>query len=257
MKLIAFTIVLDGEPFIERHLPVFQRLTIPWQWIVVEGAAGNTGDTAWCQPQEPRLSQDGTKEYLDSLVFSKSATILSSTYWRNKTAMCNAALACVKEPCVLMQIDADEIWTAEQLERIIDCFEQMPSLGSIQFACRYFVGPNLILDGRDCYGDYDYEWIRAWRFNPGDKFASHEPPLLCQYGSGGARMTKALSSELGLVFDHYPYVTSTQALYKEKFYGYHGLLGQWKALQEHQDFPVPLSRFFSHVSGDLPMVVKV
>jgi len=49
----------------------------------------------------------------------------------------------------------------------------------------------------------------------------------------------------------------TQALYKEKFYGYHGLLGQWKALQEHQDFPVPLSRFFSHVSGDLPMVVKV
>src|SRR5437868_11428633 len=146
MKLVVFTIVLDGEPFIEHHLPSVQELTIPWDWIVVEGAAGNTADTALCQPQEPRLSQDGTHEYL-SLLHGTIHHIWSEDLWPNKTYMCNAALACISEPCVLMQIDADEIWTAEQLEKIVGLFEENDRLESIKFACRYFVGPDLMLEG--------------------------------------------------------------------------------------------------------------
>lgn len=258
MKLVAFTIVLDGEPFIERHLPVFHQLTIPWQWIVVEGAAGNTADTAWCKEQEPRLSLDGTHEYL-SLLHGTIHHIWSEDLWLNKTDMCNAALACIHEPCVLMQIDADEIWTAEQLEKIVTLFEEHPTLAAARFACRYFVGPALLLQGEHCYGDFDNEWLRAWRFTPGDTFAAHEPPLLRQGSWPHERydsLQKDESRKLGLVFDHFPYVTEAQVAYKEKFYGYTGLLDQWKALQRNQEWPVPLSRFFAHVSGDLPLVVK-
>src|SRR5882724_7299244 len=100
MKLVVFTIVLDGEPFIERHLPVFQELTIPWRWIVVEGAAGNTADTSWCQPQEPRLSVDGTHEYLEIAVLNANVLLICCSTWKNKTEMCNAAVSKIKEPCV-------------------------------------------------------------------------------------------------------------------------------------------------------------
>lgn len=256
MKLVAFTIVLDGEPFIERHLPVFQQLSIPWRWIVVEGAAGNTADTAWCQPQEPRWSEDGTHEYLFS-IRDKRVEHWFSPAWANKTDMCNFALKGIKEPCVLMQIDADENWTAEQLEKIVQLFEDQHLLSSIMFACNYYVGPDLLLEGEHCYGDFDYEWLRAWLFHPGDVFLKHEPPVLAQFFGGGKRMSKEESRKLGLVFNHLPYAYEHQVRYKEKFYGYDGLLGQWKALQANKEWPVPLSRFFAHVKGELPKVIKV
>lgn len=257
MKLVAFTIVLDGMPFIERHLPVFQQLKIPWQWIVVEGAAGNTADTSWCKPQEMRLSKDGTHEYLCLL----HGTIhhLTADLWLNKTEMCNAALERIEEPCVLMQIDADELWTPYQLGKIVELFEEYPTLAAARFACRYFVGPDLMLEGEHCYGDYDDEWLRAWRFTPGDTFSTHEPPVLRHDHWPHDRydvLTKAESRKLGLVFNHFPYVTESQVAYKEKFYGYTGLMDQWKALQANQKWPVPLSRFFAHVSGELPRVVR-
>lgn len=70
--LTLFTIVLNGEPFIEWHLPVFRELSIPWQWRVVEGVAAPEHCTAWCRPLPDRwhrdfLSIDGTHEYLRAI----------------------------------------------------------------------------------------------------------------------------------------------------------------------------------------------
>src|SRR6266480_6716339 len=132
MKLVAFTVVLDGEPFIERHLPILQQLKIFWHWIVVEGASGNTADTSWCKPQEPRWSNDGTTEYLSS-IRHKRVEHGFRELWENKTEMCNFALAGITEPCVLMQIDADETWRADQLEKIVSLFDVYPSLAAIKF----------------------------------------------------------------------------------------------------------------------------
>jgi len=52
--------------------------------------------------------------------------------WENKTEMCNFALAGITEPCVLMQIDADETWRADQLEKIVSLFDVYPSLAAIK-----------------------------------------------------------------------------------------------------------------------------
>ena len=57
MRLNIVTIVLDGEPYIERHLPEFEKLDCEWHWFVVEGASDNTKDQSWCKKQQFRLSQ--------------------------------------------------------------------------------------------------------------------------------------------------------------------------------------------------------
>lgn len=254
MKLVILTIVLDGEPFIEWHLPIFKNLKHDWRWIVVHGASMNNDSTAWCYPQEPRLSVDGTTEYLHE-ISDLRVTLLEQPSWSSKDEMVNVALFEIHEPCILMEVDSDEIWSSEQLDLIVDLFDRFPTLSLAQFRCKYYVGPNLLLEGRNCYGDFDYEWIRAWRFQPGMTFKSHEPPIL--NGIDSTRLfSKDFTERSGLTFSHYAYATEAQVAYKEKFYGYHGLLNKWREMQKRTDFPFPLSWYFDHVKGELPLVVK-
>src|SRR4029077_15702799 len=96
MKLAIFTIVLDGRPFIEQHLPIFQQLNFDWKWVVIEGTAQNNVSTQWCQPQKPRLSKDGTTQYLRSIT-DKRVLYLHSTKWESKDAMVAAALTEIGE----------------------------------------------------------------------------------------------------------------------------------------------------------------
>lgn len=241
--LHIFSIVLDGRPFVEFHLPVFERLTVPWRWYVVEGAAMNTADTAWCEPQQPRLSIDGTHEFLMSIAGPR-VHVISAESWPNKTAMCNAALAVMDEPGILLQCDVDEIWSTEALERIVRLFDQRRDVGSMCFDCDYFVGPNLLATGENCWGHKQGEWLRAWRLTSTEmRFETHEPPVLS--GVAGHQMTRQETSAAGYRFRHMAWVTEKQVAYKASFYGeqYRDAVSQWKALQLNQDWPCHLNRF--------------
>src|SRR6185503_8916213 len=91
MKLVFLTIVLDGMPWVTRHWPEFERLDFDWQWHVVEGAAANTACTSWCAPIAPRLSNDGTTQYLDALASYDHRVILHrKELWQGKLDMVNA-----------------------------------------------------------------------------------------------------------------------------------------------------------------------
>lgn len=259
MKLVVFTIVLDGMPWITKHLPILQATNLDWRWVIVHGAAMNDGSTKWCRPQEPRLSNDGTEKYLHSLRNeihcdggNWSIDVIEHPNWRSKDDMVNAAVSQIQEPCVLMEIDSDEIWEPWQLEKIVELFDDLKDLSSIMFPCRYFVGKDLILEGHNCYGDYDYEWLRAWRFNSSMRFKSHEPPVL--NGDYGKRLGKDESRKLGLTFDHMAYATEAQVRYKEKWYGYDGLLEGWKRLQDTRGhslgYSVYLKDYFPHVKDN-------
>lgn len=243
--LSIFTIVLDGRPFIERHLPVFDALKIPWRWVIVEGAAQNTGCTAWCKPQDPRLSLDGTSEYLDTLKSHPNITVIQSPSWPGKLAMINAALAHMDFAAgVLMEIDADEIWTASQLEDIVTLFREHPYAGEMQFDCRYFVGADIVTVGENCYGNNPREWRRAWRWRRGATFSCHEPPV---FDHKGATLVNEVTRQFGLVFDHYAYATEAQVRYKQDFYGYPGAVEGWRRLQANTDWPVKLRDFLPWV----------
>jgi len=224
------TIVLDGMPFIAQHISVFNRLKVPWEWHIVEGAASNTHCTRWCKPQSGRLSQDGTTEYLDQIASHPRVHLYRKSLWDGKVEMVNHPLSIIFEECVLLEVDCDEFWTAGQIEALVKLFDSDKLRTHAMFWCRYFFGPHLVMNSRNCYANNPgQDWKRAWRFFPGDKFISHEPPQLT--GERVAFM-HADTEAAGLVFDHYGYATRAQVKFKESFYGYKGAVKSWEKLQK-------------------------
>lgn len=249
MKLHLFTIALDAMPFITTQLAMFNRLKCDWKWSVAEGAAMNIHDTAWCKPQPPRLSNDGTTEFLNSLRGHPRIRVVQNTSWRGKVEMVNACVAQFDEPGILMQVDADEIWLPDQLESVLHFFKAYPEIQSAKFFCRYFVGNNIIITSRNTYGNNtNYEWLRAWRYTPGMTYSRHEPPVL--NGATGLCATCEQTEEVGLVFDHYGYVNENQVAYKERFYGYRDAVKHWKRLQENKEWPVKLKNFLPWIKDE-------
>lgn len=260
MKLNIITIVLDGEPWIRRHLAEFEKLTdrgIDWKWHIREGAAANTHCTQWCKRQPPRFSIDGTHEYLTSpeIFRHNRIDIAGKLWWDGKVAMFNSAFERIIEPCILMQIDSDELWTADNIERTVQLFTSYPYAQRAYFRCNYYVGPDLITVGSDCYGNNPGEWLRAWRFRPGMMFDSHEPPVLA--GNRGEYVSREVTSDMGILFDHMAYATKKQVAYKEHFYGYRGAVQQWERLQKaNVSQPTLLKKYLPWVDGKA-MVVRV
>jgi len=247
MKLVIFTIVLDGEPYIERHLPIFEQLRLDWEWRIAEGAASNTHCTKWCRPQLPRLSRDGTAEYLTKISTHPRVKLFRKQFWDGKIEQCNTCISDINEPCILLQVDVDEIWRGDQLEGIVRLFESRPEAMRAFFWCRYFLGSRIVATSTDGYGNREGEWLRAFRFKPGMTFLCHEPPILS--GNKGVAVKRDETRALGLVFDHFAYALERQVAYKEQFYGYANAVKHWKRLQRNTKWPVNLKDFLPWV-GD-------
>jgi hypothetical protein len=243
--LYILTIVLDGMPWISSHLHQFERLSVPWHWIVAEGRADGILDTGWCKRLPGRLSNDGTTEYLDDLSYHPNVTRLSQDLWPGKTAMFNAMLDFCQKPGVLMQVDSDELWTSEQLERVVEMFRVNPANDCAYFPCDYRVGPNLRCVTENAYGNNPGEWLRAWRYTPGMQFVSHEPPRL---GSSPVNpIPRKHTASLGLKFFHPAYATEKQVALKEEYYNYPGAVSQWRVLQANTKWPAKLKDFLHWV----------
>lgn len=263
-----FTIVLNGEPYIRWHIEQLKQLPFPWVWHVVEGEAELIHDTAWCARNGGRiplrkrtewgLSVDGTTEYLSSiqgLVGDNGRVRINrkccGKRWQGKIEMVREPLKFINEPCLLWEIDADELWLAEQIVEVRQMFLDHPEKTAALFRCRYFVGKDLWITNVDCYGNYPTEWLRVWRYQPGDHWARHEPPELMRNGKDVGKLNPFTHNETaGIEFQHFAYATEKQLAFKEVFYGYKGALRQWKKLQARRDFPVLLGEYFAWVKDD-------
>ncbi|MCC5823302.1 MAG: FkbM family methyltransferase [Phycisphaerales bacterium] len=267
-----FTIVLNGSPFIERHIEQFRRTEGPWHWHIVEGVSELAHDTAWSLSRGGRIphdlhragrSIDGTSEYLDRLAaeFPDNVTVYRKPpgrFWDGKTEMVSAPLANIHEPCLLWQVDADEMWTAEQAEGVRRMFAEHPDATAAYYHCHYFVGPDKVITSANTYGNHtDYEWIRTWRFTPGCRWQAHEPPQLMKPTENGWRDLARLkpikhdeTAARGLVFQHFAYATEAQLRFKESYYGYADAVAQWRRLQDADAFPVMLKHYFAWVQDE-------
>jgi glycosyltransferase involved in cell wall biosynthesis len=263
-----FTIVLNGMPFMRQHIEVFRELRLDWHWHIIEGVAELTGDTAWSVKGGGRigshwhrnaLSIDGTTEYLDEVqsdyphritVYRKGEGI----FWKGKVDMVRAPLTSITEECLLWQIDADEIWAREQIETMAAAFRLHPGRTAAFFWCNYFVGQDKFISTRYGYSQNpQIEWLRVWRYKPGDHWMAHEPPTLTRLVNGDevdvgriAPFAHQETEAMGLIFNHYAYVNESQIAFKEDYYGYSGAVLQWQKLQE-ADLPVRLAAFFPWV----------
>jgi glycosyltransferase involved in cell wall biosynthesis len=250
-----FTIVLNGEPFIRYHETMLTKLPFRWHWHLIEGVAALRHDTAWSTATGGRVldeihrdgrSNDGTSDYLDELArrFPGQVTIHRKPpgeFWDGKREMVNAPLPHITEECLLWQVDADELWTVNQVVAMRAAFIAQPQRTAAYYWCWYFVGPDKVLSTRHNYAQNPaFEWLRSWRYCPGDRWAAHEPPTLVRPQPNGAApvdlariapFTQDETETLGCVFQHFAYVTEAQARFKESYYGYAGAVAQWRALQ--------------------------
>jgi hypothetical protein len=235
MKLHAFILALDAMPYIRHQVETFRTLTCDWHLHIIEGVADNVLDTSWCSKITPRLSRDGTTEFLHTLRSDPRISIYHRTLWPGKVSMCNTALATIKDECCLLQADADEFHTPQQLETISHLFDGN-TFDSARFYCRYFLGPDIIATGENCWSNQQGEWLRCWRFHPGQYFEKHEPPVL----RGGQRncIPRTITRAYGLVFDHFAYATRAQCMFKARYYGYTNLVEQWERLQANTEWPI-------------------
>ena len=261
-----FTIVLNGQPFIQHHIEQFRKLPFFWHWHIVEGVAALNHDTAWPRARggtvpaglhHGGLSIDGTTEYIDSLKaqFPDNITIYrppTGKFWDGKREMVNAPISHIADECLLWQVDADELWTVSQLIRTHALFLANPDKTAALFYCHFFVGPELVITSRDTYGNYSSrEWLRVWRYKPGDRWAAHEPPLLHRGDQDVGAINPFRHAEteaMGLVFQHFAYAIEAQLRFKESYYGYAGAVEQWRKLQRTNDFPQRLSNHFAWVA---------
>lgn len=245
--LNIFSIVLCGQPWIERHYAQFYKLPFDWRWTIVHGIADPVADTAWCQVVD-QVRDDGTREYIDGLATCDGRiTVIKQPRWPGKTAMCNAALATFTEPGFLFQVDADECWTTDQIRLFPALFSMYPTADCAQFMARVWVGPTRFVCTPGEWANRHYEWLRLWRWEPGKKFETHEPPAL-----EGQKVVvgKDHTARLGLVFDHYSYVLPEQITAKEKYYGEKWSVEAWKQLQGMHG-PVKLRDVLPFVDSDV------
>lgn len=202
----------------------------------MEGVADNVECTKWCNQISQRLSIDGTSEYIASIAaFDPRIHVLQKSKWNGKIEMANAPLKHLDQTCLLWMIDADEIWRAEQIEKMAEMFAADPSRNSAFFRCNYWVGRDLLITSKNTYGNQESgEWHRVWKVSPGNKFAAHEPPIMADFKLHPFAHDE---TELaGLRFEHYAYVTEAQVRFKQKFYGresgdYRNAVVEWKKLQ--------------------------
>ncbi len=245
-----FTIVLNGEPFIKQHLKQFLKLPFRWHWHIVEGVAELKHDTAWSLQLGGRisgelhsngLSNDGTTEYLDQLAQDHPDKISvyrkpNGQFWDGKLEMVSAPLANITEECLLWQVDADELWSAQNLTQMHEMFVNSPDKTAAYFHCDYFVGPNKYVCSLNTWATSPTDWIRVWRFAPGMVWAAHEPPILIDAIGQNVGMINTFSRDetksRGITFQHFAYSIEAQVRFKEVYYGYSNAVLHWRRLQE-------------------------
>ena len=249
-NLHIISIVLDAAPFLLTQLQTFNRLKCNWHWYIMEGVAEAIKDTAWCKTIPPRRSMDGTIQLLQDFEFHQRITVASSERWAGKVEMVNHPLTRPDlKAGVVMQIDMDEFWLPDQIETIVNLLATNQDRSHAMFWCRYFFGPANVQLDRNCYANNpNQEWRRAWNWNPGQLFATHEPPVMS--GDQSKFFSHEETEQLGLVFDHYGYVLQRQAAFKQLYYGYHDAPQQWRRLQVRKQNPVKLSDYLTWVPSD-------
>lgn len=273
LEIHFFTIVINGMPFIEQHIKTFKNLSIQWHWHIIEGVADLKNDTAWSVPNGGKIpkslhsngqSIDGTSAYIDQLkvLYPNQISIYRKPpgmFWNGKAEMVNAPLQFIKKEVILWQIDVDEFWTCEQIAVGHQMFKQDPSKYAAFYWCHYFVGPTLMLLSRHCYANNpNFEWLRTWRYKPGFRFLSHEPPTLAEQSYSGTIKPVTLrgtfsheeTESKGLIFQHFAYTVKSQLEFKESYYGYRDAVLNWERLQSHTHFPAKLKEFFTWVNDE-------
>lgn len=221
VKLSFGMIVLNGEPFIRYNLE--NLYPHAHEILIVEGAVVKFAHAATADGH----SIDKTVEIIRSFPDpeGKIRLIQREGFWTEKDQMSNAYMeVCTGE--YIWQVDVDEFYKSDDIEKIRELLMNDPNITRIDFKSIGFwrsfkarmMGATLIY-GAD-------EFVRLFVFKPGYRYITHRPPTLAnEHGQlfDHKRIVRANELESqGVVQYHYSYVFPEYVKDKAVYYSQMG-----------------------------------
>jgi hypothetical protein len=246
---IAFTIIYDGLHHLKHNDFASFMVKNFDHWIVIEGHARAGGSTSWCKNLgKPQRSTDGTHEFMMALCEQHTNVHYYSpgVYWKSKDAQVNEAILTAKlitNSCFLWQVDCDEQFEAADLTLAEnELTESGSNAGAFQFY--HLLGKDGLgrqLIGKGGWGDNWHTRLWLWK---GEKFITHEPPVI---------ENQKPVAHLSPKYHHYSYCFEESVRFKEMYYGYKGLLENWRRLRSFKgDFPQPVTLLLGKTNRHVP-----
>lgn len=201
-RIGVITIALNEQRFIADSLSCVSRCPNVAKIAVVEGAVNLMKDSA----QKDGLSRDGTMDQVHSAMKQPQGhKIVYDRYgWANdKAELRNRALELLGDVDYVLIVDADEIWTDEDMGRLVQTCRENPEAGIIKFKFHHFWRSlKQVATG----GQWKSMMFRCFRYT--DKslhWASHEKPVVNAAGMSLADIAPSVVSEDTYVY-HMGYV---------------------------------------------------
>lgn len=226
--------VLNGMLFLPHHYRIFKKLTIPWQWHIVEGLAAPENCTSWCAWPSDKwhknyLSADGTTEYLDEIVQDKRIRVYrpKDKYWHGKIQMVNAPLvASIPPHSVLHEMATDEFWSVQQLTEIYERF-MTGDVGEAWYHAICYAGPNVRYSGLVPPPGKTWQFNRTFHY-AGYPHITHEPISI---PFDGKILTHEYTKDRNWILYHFHLVSQEQVDFKEEYHvKYQGEFKRWWAM---------------------------
>lgn len=142
--------------------------------------------------------------------------LVASQAWEHKDEMVNAYISSVTGN-YLFQVDSDEIWSGDDLNKICQILLERPDITCLEFLPLQFWHnfETILIEGH-----WDSPFMRLFKFESGAKWYSHEPPILVNPKGVSYNSIKKINAteEYGIRFFHYSYLTESQARWKATFF---------------------------------------
>jgi len=227
--------------------------------LISEGAVQptkrNNGDATWAS--KDGRSTDGTLSFLEKYPDpqNKIKIYIKDGYWKGKLQMCNAYLEGMTGD-YLFQLDSDEFYHKQDMEKIVSLLDKNPEIDSVHFyANHFFGGYDYCCDERATKWANLIPWKRVFKYRPGEIWQSHAPPV---FGTINKNIiTRDTTLLMGIKLYHYSFVERTQAEFKTKYYGagidYANLWDEW---HKNHDLKLVHGDKTYEFLGEHPEVIK-
>ena len=220
-------IVLNGEPFIRYAL----RSLYPFahQIIVVEGAAPGARNIATPDGHSRDTTLKTLRRFQADEDPERKVTIVTAEddghpngFWPGEKDQMSRAYAHRATGDYLWQVDSDEFYLAEDMDRVLGMLRADPGIDAMTFRqITFWGGLDYVVDSWYLRrGAADYH--RLFRWGPGFEYATHRPPTVLDAQGRNLRKGRWLDAsatmEKGVHLYHYSLLLPSQVIEKCDYY---------------------------------------
>ena len=249
-------IVLNGEPFIKYNL----RALYPFahQIIVVEGAAPAAGVISTPDGHSTDSTLDSIRCFQAEEDYQNKVLLVTAEdeghhngFWPGEKDEQSQAYAKRATGDYIWQVDSDEFYLEEDMERIISLLRNRPEITTISFKMVTFWGGfDIVTDSWFVQRLHRIEqyFHRVFKWGPGYQYSAHRPPIVLDENGVDLRKLnwiKADDPELdGIFMLHYSLLFPQQVIDKCRYYQKASWTKREKALSWVKDNYIELKNPF-------------